>query len=135
MEDMTDFRRQLSSRRPSDWEHLPDFPLYMDQVLSYMERQTVRLLHRHILQAVHREVDFACGERAVELLDEQSLATDLVQRAVKDLIARRFHRHELALAQTAHDLLRLHDRKAAVSAANFYHVISSSTRRMRRAAS
>ena len=40
---MTDFRRQLSSRRPSDWEHLPDFPLYMDQVLSYMERQTVRL--------------------------------------------------------------------------------------------
>ena len=43
MEDMTDFRRQLSSRRPSDWEHLPDFPLYMDQVLSYMERQTVRL--------------------------------------------------------------------------------------------
>lgn len=43
MEDMTDFRRQLSSCRPSDWEHLPDFPLYMDQVLSYMERQTVRL--------------------------------------------------------------------------------------------
>ena len=43
MEDMTDFRRQLSSRRPSDWEHLPDFPLYLDQVLSYMERQTVRL--------------------------------------------------------------------------------------------
>ena len=38
MEDMTDFRRQLSSRRPPDWEHLPDFPLSMDQVLSYMER-------------------------------------------------------------------------------------------------
>lgn len=51
MEDMTDFRRQLSSRRPSDWEHLPDFPLYMDQVLSYMERQTIRLDESDVLTA------------------------------------------------------------------------------------
>lgn len=28
---------------PCGWETLPDFPLYMDQVLSYMERQTIRL--------------------------------------------------------------------------------------------
>ncbi|MBR3640494.1 MAG: DUF1836 domain-containing protein [Oscillibacter sp.] len=34
---------QLLSRRPQPWEDLPDFPLYMDQVLSYMERQTIRL--------------------------------------------------------------------------------------------
>ena len=43
MEDISAFRRQLESRRPSDWDTLPDFPLYMDQVLSYMERQTIRL--------------------------------------------------------------------------------------------
>lgn len=43
MEDITAFRRQLETLRPADWEKLPDFSLYMDQVLSYMERQTIRL--------------------------------------------------------------------------------------------
>ena len=43
MEEISAFRQQLESLRPADWEMLPDFPLYMDQVLSYMERQTVRL--------------------------------------------------------------------------------------------
>ena len=43
MEEISAFRQQLESLRPADWEMLPDFPLYMDQVLSYMERQTIRL--------------------------------------------------------------------------------------------
>ena len=43
MEEISAFRRQLETLRPADWETLPDFPLYMDQVLSYMERQTIRL--------------------------------------------------------------------------------------------
>ena len=43
MEKISAFRRQLETHRPADWETLPDFPLYMDQVLSYMERQTIRL--------------------------------------------------------------------------------------------
>ena len=43
MEEISAFRRQLETHRPADWETLPDFPLYMDQVLSYMERQTIRL--------------------------------------------------------------------------------------------
>ena len=43
MEEISAFRRQLESLRPAGWDTLPDFPLYMDQVLSYMERQTIRL--------------------------------------------------------------------------------------------
>ena len=43
MEEISAFRQQLETLRPADWETLPDFPLYMDQVLSYMERQTIRL--------------------------------------------------------------------------------------------
>ena len=43
MEEISAFRQQLETLRPSDWDALPDFPLYMDQVLSYMERQTIRL--------------------------------------------------------------------------------------------
>lgn len=30
---------RLQTQRPVAWEQLPDFPLYMDQVLAYMERQ------------------------------------------------------------------------------------------------
>lgn len=43
MDDNLAFRRKLDSRRPADWDRLPDFPLYMDQVLSYMERQFIHL--------------------------------------------------------------------------------------------
>ncbi len=35
------FEDQMKHQRPVDWEHLPDFSLYMDQVLSYMERQLI----------------------------------------------------------------------------------------------
>lgn len=37
------FCRKLVELRPAEWKHLPDFPLYMDQVLSYMERQFIHL--------------------------------------------------------------------------------------------
>ena len=43
MEEMSAFHQQLETLRPAAWETLPAFPLYMDQVLSYMERQTIRL--------------------------------------------------------------------------------------------
>lgn len=35
-------REKLRNQRPVPWDQLPDFPLYMDQVLSYMERQVFR---------------------------------------------------------------------------------------------
>ena len=42
MEDIKALQEQLRTQRPVSWEQLPDFPLYMDQVLSYMERQFIR---------------------------------------------------------------------------------------------
>ena len=42
MEDLTALQERLRQQRPVDWEHLPDFSLYMDQVLSYMDRQVLR---------------------------------------------------------------------------------------------
>lgn len=42
MHDLTEFRERLRTQRPVDWDHLPDFSLYMDQVLSYMDRQVIR---------------------------------------------------------------------------------------------
>lgn len=42
MADLTEFQERLRQQRPVDWEQLPDFSLYMDQVLSYMDRQVLR---------------------------------------------------------------------------------------------
>ena len=36
------FSQRLRTQRPARWEQLPDFALYMDQVLSYMDRQVLR---------------------------------------------------------------------------------------------
>ncbi len=42
MSDLTNQRERLHTQRPTPWEQLPDFPLYMDQMLSYMDRQLIR---------------------------------------------------------------------------------------------
>ena len=41
-DELAALREKLRSQRPVAWDQLPDFPLYMDQVLSYMERQVFR---------------------------------------------------------------------------------------------
>ena len=41
-DELTALREKLRSQRPVAWDQLPDFSLYMDQVLSYMERQVFR---------------------------------------------------------------------------------------------
>ena len=40
--DLTKMRDRLRHDRPVPWEQMPDFALYMDQVLSYMGRQVIR---------------------------------------------------------------------------------------------
>ena len=42
MSDLTNLQERLRTQRPVEWEQLPDFALYMDQVLSYMDRQFIR---------------------------------------------------------------------------------------------
>ena len=39
MKSLEDIKKSLSEERPTAWEALPDFDLYMDQVLGYMRRQ------------------------------------------------------------------------------------------------
>lgn len=42
MHDLSELHERLQTQRPASWEQLPDFALYMDQVLSYMDRQVIR---------------------------------------------------------------------------------------------
>ena len=39
MEELSELKQQLSQQRPDVWDKLPDIPLYMDQVVSYLARQ------------------------------------------------------------------------------------------------
>ena len=42
MDELSALRERLATQRPVAYEQMPDFPLYMDQMLSYMERQVLR---------------------------------------------------------------------------------------------
>ena len=41
MEELEELKRCLEQHRPDSWEELPDIPLYMDQVVSYLSRQMI----------------------------------------------------------------------------------------------
>lgn len=51
MSDLTELQERLRTQRPVAWEQLPDFALYMDQVLSYMDRQVIRFSEEDALTA------------------------------------------------------------------------------------
>ena len=42
MDELSALRERLATERPVAYDAMPDFPLYMDQMLSYMERQVLR---------------------------------------------------------------------------------------------
>ena len=41
MEELEELKRSLAEQRPDTWEQLPDIPLYMDQVVSYLSKQLI----------------------------------------------------------------------------------------------
>ena len=51
MQDLDATRQRFKEQRPVPWDQLPDFALYMDQVLSYMDRQVLRFDEEDTLTA------------------------------------------------------------------------------------
>jgi len=51
MDDLKELQERLRQQRPVEWDKMPDFPLYMDQVLSYMDRQVLRFDENDALTA------------------------------------------------------------------------------------
>ncbi len=41
MQELIELREMLETQRPVAWDSLPDLALYMDQVVSYLRRQTI----------------------------------------------------------------------------------------------
>jgi Domain of unknown function (DUF1836). len=42
MNKVQELRKRLETERPASWKEFPDIGLYMDQVISYMRRQSIR---------------------------------------------------------------------------------------------
>lgn len=51
MHDLEKMRERLRHERPVPWDQMPDFALYMDQVLNYMDRQVIRFDQEEALTA------------------------------------------------------------------------------------
>lgn len=43
MQALSELKKKLSAYRPCAWDQMPDFPLYMDQLVAYMPRQVLSL--------------------------------------------------------------------------------------------
>lgn len=46
MEELLELKRRLEEERPTPWNELPDIALYMDQVISYLPRQSIAFHER-----------------------------------------------------------------------------------------
>ena len=66
MEELAELKRQLNEQRPDSWDKLPDIPLYMDQVVSYLSRQML---------------SFGEGEGLTSAMINNYIKDGLVQRA------------------------------------------------------
>ena len=45
MDELQNLKDRMEQERPAPWEDLPDITLYMDQLISYMPRQLIRVIH------------------------------------------------------------------------------------------
>lgn len=70
--------KKLSETRPSQWEYIPDIPLYMDQLVSYMPRQLL---------------DFENGETLTSAMVNNYIKAGLLPRTKE----KRYGREHIAL--------------------------------------
>ena len=149
-DELTALREKLRSQRPVAWDQLPDFPLYMDQVLSYMERQVFRfeegdgrtsamrnkntksgLVPRAEGKKYNREhlayLTFICilkqvmSSRDMDLLIRTELAGD---RPVEDGYGAFLHSLDGALTATAGEMERYEDTDSLADAAVHFGLLS-----------
>lgn len=70
--------KKLSETRPTEWDYIPDIPLYMDQLVSYMPRQLL---------------DFDSGETLTSAMVNNYIKAGLMPRAKE----KRYGREHIAL--------------------------------------
>lgn len=96
---LAELERQLSEERPVDWDSLPDIPLYMDQVVSYLGRQLI---------------GFGRGDTLTSAMVNNYIKDGLVPRAQGKKYGRE-HLVYLTIVAAVKQVLSVRDMKALLS--------------------
>ena len=112
MEELTELKKRLAQARPDDWEHLPDIPLYMDQVVGYLSRQLISFQEGDGLTSamINNYIKDGLLSRANgKKYDREHLAYLTAISAMKQVLSVREIHALVAIGQEGRDSRRLYD--------------------------
>ena len=112
MEELSELKRRLAQERPDGWESLPDIPLYMDQVVSYLSRQLISFEEGDSLTPamINNYIKDGLLSRANgKKYDQEHLAYLTAISAMKQVLSVREMRTLIAIGQEGRDSKRLYD--------------------------
>lgn len=112
MEELEALKERLTRERPDGWEKLPDIPLYMDQVVSYLSRQLISFEEGEGLTSamINNYIKDGLLARANgKKYDQEHLAYLTAISAMKQVLSVREMRALVAIGQEGRDSKRLYD--------------------------
>lgn len=110
--ELAELKRRLSQKRPDSWADLPDIPLYMDQVVSYLSRQLISFEEGDGLTSamINNYIKDGLLARANgKKYDQEHLAYLTAISAMKQVLSVREMRTLIAIGQEGRDSKRLYD--------------------------
>lgn len=90
LELLEQFKQRLEEERPAQWDSLPDIPLYMDQVVSYLGRQLITFGNGEVLTSamINNYIKDGLVPRANgKKYDREHLAYLTIVAAVKQVLS------------------------------------------------
>lgn len=102
LKELEEFKQRLERERPAPWENLPDIPLYMDQVVSYLGRQLIT---------------FSGGDALTSAMINNYIKDGLAPRTTGKKYDRE-HLAQLTLVAAVKQVLSVRDMKALMQAAD-----------------
>lgn len=112
MEELAALKGRLAQERPDSWEDLPDIPLYMDQVVSYLSRQLISFEEGEGLTSamINNYIKDGLLARANgKKYDQEHLAYLTAISAMKQVLSVREMRALVTLGQEGRDSKKLYD--------------------------
>ncbi len=112
MKELEELKHRLESERPDGWDALPDIPLYMDQVVSYLSRQMISFDNGDALTSamINNYIKDGLLSRANgKKYEQEHLAYLTAISAMKQVLSVREMRALVAIGREGRDTKRLYD--------------------------
>lgn len=112
MDELAALKDRLARERPDGWENLPDIPLYMDQVVSYLSRQLISFEEGEGLTSamINNYIKDGLLARANgKKYDQEHLAYLTAISAMKQVLSVREMRALVTMGQEGRDSKKLYD--------------------------